>query len=297
MSQSRRKFGSYVLGNETMETSEIIKKVSSFPRWHYEFDLKGVKTPIFDQRKINRHIQRKRYFFQKLVHLYGGTLKGKRILDLGCNAGYWALEAIKSGADYVMGIDGREMHIDQANFVFEVLGVNKQNYTFILGNLFDIDFKDYGEFDIVFYLGLMYHICKPVVLMEKIQEVNTDLLVIDTSLSRATGSFFEIGHDKLEDPRSSADYELVLVSTKRAVMELAQQFGYKAVILKPDFTDWTECMDYKTGLRKTFLLSKITDVSSMLNKDEIEVISEQSQQQNKLRRMIRYTLRWMSDRV
>jgi ribosomal protein L11 methylase PrmA len=41
------------------------------------------------------------------------------VLDLGCNAGFWSLAAIDAGADLVVGIDGRQMHIDQANLVFE----------------------------------------------------------------------------------------------------------------------------------------------------------------------------------
>src|SRR5215212_7167970 len=30
-----------------------------------------------------------KYFFDPLVHLLGGSLTGKRALDLGCNAGFW----------------------------------------------------------------------------------------------------------------------------------------------------------------------------------------------------------------
>ena len=29
-----------------MDKEEIERRVGSFPRWHYEFDLEGVKTPI-----------------------------------------------------------------------------------------------------------------------------------------------------------------------------------------------------------------------------------------------------------
>jgi len=57
---------------------------------------------------------------EPLSELYGGSLKGKRVLDLGCNAGFWSLDALERGADFVLGLDGRRMHIDQANFVFEV---------------------------------------------------------------------------------------------------------------------------------------------------------------------------------
>jgi len=103
-------------------------RVESFPRWHYEFDLGDIRTPIADRSHVNRHAQRKKYFFSPLVQLCGGTLAGKRVLDLGCNAGYWSLAASDAGADFVLGIDGRQMHIDQANLVFEAMRVEPSRY-------------------------------------------------------------------------------------------------------------------------------------------------------------------------
>jgi 2-polyprenyl-3-methyl-5-hydroxy-6-metoxy-1,4-benzoquinol methylase len=59
-----------------------------------------------DQERANRHQQRYRYFFEPLVRLFGGSLKGHRVLDLGCNAGFWSLKAAEAGADFVLGVDG-----------------------------------------------------------------------------------------------------------------------------------------------------------------------------------------------
>jgi predicted nicotinamide N-methyase len=36
------------------------------------------------------------------VRLFGGSLEGKRVLDLASNAGYWSLASIKAGANYVL---------------------------------------------------------------------------------------------------------------------------------------------------------------------------------------------------
>src|SRR5438067_2455320 len=81
------------------------------------------------------------------IGVNGGSLAGRRVLDLGCNAGYWSLAAIEAGADFVLGIDGRQMHIDQANLVFEARGVDPARYSFQTANIFDHDFG--GEFHIV----------------------------------------------------------------------------------------------------------------------------------------------------
>src|SRR3954451_7714811 len=109
-----------------MDQGTLRERVAGFPQWHYEFDLGGVRTPIFDQAHVNRHAQRRAYFFEPLVRLCGGSLAGRRVLALGCNAGFWSLAAIDAGADFVLGIDARRMHVEQANLVFEAKGVEPE---------------------------------------------------------------------------------------------------------------------------------------------------------------------------
>jgi tRNA (mo5U34)-methyltransferase len=244
-----------------LRDEEVKQKIASFPRWHYRFDLKGNLTPIYDERVAVRHEQRKKYFFDPLVQLLGGSLAGKRVLDLGCNAGFWSLCATRAGCDYVLGIDGRQMHIDQANFVFEVEGVDRSRYDFVAGDLFGVDFREFGRFDVVLCLGLMYHVSKHVELMEKISEVSDDVLLIDTALSMLPGPRFELRRERLEDPRMAVDHELVMVPTWEAVLALAQQFGYRVAALKPHFDDYTGSDGYRDGRRRAFLCAKRTDVS------------------------------------
>lgn len=252
-----------------MNEYQIRERVESFPRWHYRFDLGGVETPIYAQKMAIRHRNRAKHFFDPMVGLFGGSLKGKRILDLGCNAGWWSLKAIEVGADYVLGVDGRQMHIDQSELVFEAKGVDESRYDFACANLFDLDFRPYGEFDIVLCLGLLYHISKPIDLMERIEPVSKDLLVVDTAISPAKRSIFEVRRDSLEEARDAVDYELVLVPSARAVHDLAYQFGYRTVTLKPNFRnkegqpDYRGANDYRKGLRRAFICSKSTDLSSI----------------------------------
>ena len=254
-----------------MEEAEIIQKINSFPRWHYQFNLQGHLTPIFDERFINRHLQRKKYFLEPLLQFFGGSLAGKRVLDLGCNAGFWSLCAIEAGCDFVLGVDGRQMHIEQANFVFEVNRVAKSRYQFVLQNIFEVDFRQFETFDIVLCLGLMYHISKPVVLIEKIAPINRDILIIDTSLSFRLGSVLAIHHEPLGDPRMAVDYQLVVLPTKQAVFDIVNQFGYSAVMLKPKFQDYTGAIDYRLGLRRAFVCAKKTDLSDL--PAEVELIN------------------------
>ena len=264
-----------------MRDSEILEKIESFPRWHYRFNLRGHKTPIYENKMAVRHRNRAMHFFDPMVELFGGSLEGKRVLDLGCNAGWWSLRAITAGADYVLGVDGRRMHVEQSEFVFEVKGIEKDRYDFVEANLFDLDLRKFGEFDIVLCLGLLYHISKPIDLMERIGHVSTDLLIVDTAISPAKRSVFEVRRDSLEEARDAVDYELVLVPSARAVHDLASQFDYRTVTLKPDFRnvkgmpDYRGSNDYRKGLRRAFFCSKQTDLSEL--PVEIEPLPEAPQ--------------------
>ncbi len=252
-----------------MRDEEIQRRIASFPQWHYRFDLRGNPTPIPNENWALRHPQRKRYFFDPLVELLGGSLEGKRVLDLGCNAGYWSLCAVQSGCEFVQGIDGRQMHVDQANLVFRVKGVDETRYSFVAGDIFETDLRRFGSFDVVLCLGLMYHISKHMDLMERIDEVNADVLVVDTVVSRAKGSFLELRRERRDDPRNSVDHDLVMFPTRQAMRDLAENFGYSVAMLKPDFRDergepeWRAGTDYRDDRRRAFLCAKQTDLSRL----------------------------------
>ncbi len=121
--------------------------------------------------------------------------------------------------------------------------VDPSRYRFEEANIFTHDFA--GQFDIVLCLGLMYHISKPVELFEIFDGVGADVLVIDTSVSFAPSSFFEVSLDRnLDDPRNAVDYEIVLVPNRGALTELAALFGFKTVCLAHNMTDYTGMHDY-----------------------------------------------------
>jgi SAM-dependent methyltransferase len=213
---------------------------------------------------LNRHAQRRSYFVDALVKLCGGTLAGKRVLDLGCNAGFWSLAMLEHGADFVLGIDGRGRHLEQAQLVFDTKGIDPTRYKLVEGDFFDIQLTDVGTFDIVLCLGLLYHVSKPVALMESIAPVSSDLLVIDTRISRLPGSCFEVHREEsLDNPMNAVDYELVLWPTRTAIADLAAQFGYDSVALKPAFTNWRGARDYRAGTRRAFIASKQTRLEGL----------------------------------
>jgi SAM-dependent methyltransferase len=236
----------------------IAERVAGFDRWHYAIGLGDVRTPISDERLVNRHEQRRRYFFDPLVELCGGSLEGLRILDLGCNAGFWALCAIEAGCEHVLGLDARAMHVQQAELVFEARDVDPERYEFRRADVFDVDLAGDAPFDLVLCLGLLYHVSDPIGLVRRLGAWSRDLLVIDTSLSSAPSAAMELRRESTEDPRNAIGAELVLRPSRRAVIELARESGFQVLPLEPRFTSYEGAKDYEDGRRQAMLCAKRT---------------------------------------
>jgi SAM-dependent methyltransferase len=236
-----------------MEAEELARRIAAFPAWSYRFEFEdGVSTPSFNQATVNRHEQRRRYFFEPLLQMTDGSLQGRRVLDLGCNAGFWSLAAIEAKADFVLGVDAKQMYVEQAELVFEAKGVEQARYRFEQGNVLAHDFSE--RFDVVLCLGLLDHIAKPVELFELIAGIAPQLVVIDTEISRSRASVFEV--DSLYHRENAVEYETVLIPSRLAVLELAAQFGFEAVALPHNMDDYAGMDDYLHQRRLAFVCSK-----------------------------------------
>ena len=246
----------------SMDPTELRSRISELGRWHYRFEFDGgVATPIWSEDRVNRHEERSHYFFERLLQVTGGSLRGRRVLDLGCNSGFWSLKAIEAGADYVLGIEGRQMHVDQAKFVFEAKGIDPDRYRFELGNV--LSYPVSSDFDVVLCLGLLYHVSKPTELFEVMARSGADVLVIDTRVSNMPSSCFEIRHENLDDPRNGLDHEMIFVPTRQAVAALAHQFGYRTVPLALDMASTEGMKTFESRQRVAFMCARAADLSGL----------------------------------
>ena len=164
------------------------------------------------------------------------------------------MKAAEAGADFVFGVDGRQMHVDQANLVFEAEGVGPDRYRFDVGNVLEYPFGD--GFDIVLCLGLMYHVAKPFELFQMMDRAGAQIIVVDTAVSLIPGSVFEVRYDSLADPRMAVDYGLVFIPTRQAVVDLARVFGFHSVPLASNISDFEGMPGFKSHRRVAFICTK-----------------------------------------
>lgn len=243
-----------------MDAAELSRRIAAFPRWHYRFEFEGgVATPINDRGLINRQRQRYVYFFEALLALYGGSLAGRRVLDLGCNAGLWSLAACEAGADFVLGVDLKAEYIEQARLVFEAKGVATERYRLEIGDIFARPFAE--KFDIVLCLGVLDRVDRPVELFDLMSASGAELLVIDSDVSRSRASLFELTRPYNADDIVGDGF--VLTPSRQAVSDLAARHGFATTALASDITDYAGMSDYRRERRCAFICARGVDLDTL----------------------------------
>lgn len=149
------------MNGSSLSPEEIRCKVSALGPWFHNLDLNGVATapghflgdyPNVKWRNFSRAIE--------------ADLRGKTVLDIGCNAGFYSLEMKRRGAERVLGLDTDDEYLAQARFAAEVKGLPIE---FRKMSVYDIGAL--GErFDIVIFMGVLYHLRHPLLALDLIHE-------------------------------------------------------------------------------------------------------------------------------
>jgi tRNA (mo5U34)-methyltransferase len=208
----------------------IKRELEKYAEWFSPFDLGyGIQTNPIPIWSLNLP-KRKEHLFGPLLALCGGSLKRRRVLDVGCNEGYWSFEASKAGADFVLGIEARSEFIEKANFVTDVLGTS--NVEFKQLNVYQLS-EEHGQFDVVLIFGLLHHLSEPVGLLRKIRALTREYVVIDTDVDHYTPPTSGVLVVYREyDPRHGGDRigafdeEIVLIPTMTSLYDILEAAGF-----------------------------------------------------------------------
>lgn len=161
-----------------MEREDILAEIERLQPWFHCIDLgKGILTK--QQAVGTEPIDHPYGIWHKIKELLPSDLSGKSVLDVGCNAGFYSVEAKRRGAARVLGLDAQRIHIRQATFVQRVLGLDIE---YSRMSVYDLSPGNVGQFDVTLALGLLYH-CKHLVLaLERLAAVTKELLIIETAI-------------------------------------------------------------------------------------------------------------------
>ena len=111
----------------------------------------------------------------------GGSLTGKRVLDLGCLEGGFSLYLAKQGAREVVGIEARELNYERCLLLKDFFKLS--NLTFHKSDVRMVRNDWLGEFDIIFAGGILYHLDDPYVVLQQLSQMVKDFLLVDTHVA------------------------------------------------------------------------------------------------------------------
>ena len=126
----------------TLEEAKAL--VAGVRHWHHAFEIfPGLVTPGTYDPKILLDKMR-----------LPSDLSGLRVLDIGTADGFFSLQLARRGAN-VVAIDYRGKQ-DHGYYVMELL--NSVQIEYHRMNVYELADKDIGQFDIVLFMGVLYHL-------------------------------------------------------------------------------------------------------------------------------------------
>lgn len=157
-----------------MTEAEIKAQLQKYSFYHVIELTPNLQTPGVERYTLYHKIP--------LEALRRLDLRGKRLLDIGCRDGLFCFEAERLGAAEVIGIDN-DLSPAAVEFLIPFFASRVKMYE---RNILDLSPADYGQFDVVLLLGVLYHLRYPFWSLQKVRAVLREggSLILETVILR-----------------------------------------------------------------------------------------------------------------
>jgi len=221
--------------------TDIPRRITELGEWFHNINLAGHQTAphhfLGDYPSIK---------WQRFADAIPSDLRGRTVLDIGCNGGFYSIEMKRRGADRVLGVDWDERYLSQARFAAEISGVDVE---FRRLSVYDVATLR-ERFDVVLFMGVLYHLRHPLLALDLLHEhVTRDLLVFQSMQRGAdtvlplepdypfseTGIFDDPGYPRLHfvERRYSQDQTNWWIPNRAAAEAMLRSAGY-AIVAHPE---------------------------------------------------------------
>lgn len=191
---------------EVPEADRLRTELATIPGWFHSIDLgHGIVTPGTKSPEQLQH---------ELGVLQIPDLRGKSVLDIGAWDGFFSFEAERRGAKRIVALDHYIWSIDPHVYGRYVKQCKREGKVFqeatevpeawqpgklpgkrgfdfarralkskvepVVGNFMEMDLAKIGTFDVVFYLGVLYHMRHPLLALQRLASVTREVAVIET---------------------------------------------------------------------------------------------------------------------
>jgi tRNA (mo5U34)-methyltransferase len=117
-------------------------------------------------------------YFRRFAHVFPEDLTGWSVLEIGCNAGFYAFEMKRRGADRVVAIDSEPLYLRQARLLADRFALDvefQERSVYDVGGLAE-------RFDLVLFMGVLYHLRYPLLALDLLRRTVRRRLVVQSML-------------------------------------------------------------------------------------------------------------------
>ena len=206
---------------------DLAEKVKSYP-WFHSINLgEGIVTP---GSKVRSVISREAEAIFAPI-----SVKGRSVMDIGAWNGGFTVEAKRRGAGRILAVDefawvnpefrGRETF----DLVMSRLGIEVETK---LIDVAEINVEDVGSWQVVLFLGVLYHLLNPIDALKRLAAITEEVLVVETHLEMrdmaAPAMAFFPGSEL------NGDSTNWWAPNRAAVEAMLRVFGFRKVLFTPN---------------------------------------------------------------
>jgi len=142
------------------DTETIRALVDGFEGWYHQIEFApGIVTP-------GQHPSKR--MLQNLDEMgLPGDCTGLRVLDVGCRDGFFTFEMERRGAD-ILGIDYAVPEATGFPIGAKIFG---SHAPYRIENVYHLNPEEHGHFDVVLFLGVIYHLRNPLLALDAVRSV------------------------------------------------------------------------------------------------------------------------------
>jgi tRNA (mo5U34)-methyltransferase len=145
--------------------------IESFPSWYQRVYL-GNDVYTIAGRAHHEDV------WDRFAKAFPTRLSGVSVLDVGCNAGYFALQTKLLGAERVVGVEFIDFYLKQAQMLREIWGVDIEYRKMDAHSVSALQEK----FHLVVFAGIFYHLKNPLQVIEDLGNLCSDAILVETEV-------------------------------------------------------------------------------------------------------------------
>jgi tRNA (mo5U34)-methyltransferase len=159
---------------ESVDAQRLRREIDALGPWFHNLHLPGGVQTLPDHFLGGDF---PRFKWQEIAGCVPADLSGWRVLDVGCNAGFYSFELARRGAS-VLAIDSDERYLAQARWAARQLDT-AQRVEFRQLGVYEIA-RVHEQFDLVWFMGVFYHLRYPLLALDLLARRTRRLMVFQT---------------------------------------------------------------------------------------------------------------------